>query len=184
MLFRSTRERYWSAMAAANLTGGMIAHKLGLHEINYKRVFDWAVSEVSHMQSTTQLSFNDYATVVGEFLLKHNLNTLVVNKYSTSKSGIAAAPLVTPRGPLIIRYEPDSRRIYIIRQSLKDFCVHKQITFIDLLTALNKTGAFVAETRTRLDIGTEITAPPVTALEFDADLLGVMPNLSNESDED
>ena len=179
-----TRERYWSAMAAANLTGGMIAHKLGLHEINYKRVFDWAVSEVSHMQSTTQLSFNDYATVVGEFLLKHNLNTLVVNKYSTSKSGIAAAPLVTPRGPLIIRYEPDSRRIYIIRQSLKDFCVHKQITFIDLLTALNKTGAFVAETRTRLDIGTEITAPPVTALEFDADLLGVMPNLSNESDED
>jgi hypothetical protein len=177
-----TRERFWSGMAAANLTGGMIAHKLGLHSINHKRVFDWAVAEISDMQSTTRLTFNDYATIVGEFLLKHNLNILVVNKYSSSKSGIAAAPLLLPRGALVVRYEPDTRRIYIIRQSLKDFCVLKQITFTDLLTALNKTGAFIAEVRTRLDIGTDISAPPVVALEFDSDLLGVAPSIDLQGD--
>jgi hypothetical protein len=179
-----TRERFWSGMAAANLTGGLIAHKLGLHSINHKRVFDWAVAEVSEMQSATKLSFNDYATVVGEFLLKHNLNILVVNKYSNSKSGVAAAPLVAPRGALIVRYEPDTRRIYIIRQSLKDFCVLKQVTFTDLLTALNKTGAFISEVRTRLDIGTDISAPPVVALEFDSDLLGVAPTIDTQGDAD
>ena len=179
-----TRERFWSGMAAANLTGGMIAHKLGLHSINHKRVFDWAVAEISDMQSTTRLTFNDYATIVGEFLLKHNLNILVVNKYSSSKSGIAAAPLLLPRGALVVRYEPDTRRIYIIRQSLKDFCVLKQITFTDLLTALNKTGAFIAEVRTRLDIGTDISAPPVVALEFDSDLLGVAPSIDLQGDAD
>jgi len=179
-----TRERFWSGMAAANLTGGMIAHKLGLHSINHKRVFDWAVAEISDMQSTTRLTFNDYATIVGEFLLKHNLNILVVNKYSSSKSGIAAAPLLLPRGALVVRYEPDTRRIYIIRQSLKDFCVLKQITFTDLLTALNKTGAFIAEVRTRLDVGTDISAPPVVALEFDSDLLGVAPSIDLQGDAD
>lgn len=179
-----TRERFWSGMAAANLTGGLIAHKLGLHSINHKRVFDWAVAEISDMQSTTRLTFNDYATIVGEFLLKHNLNILVVNKYSSSKSGIAAAPLLLPRGALVVRYEPDTRRIYIIRQSLKDFCVLKQITFTDLLTALNKTGAFIAEVRTRLDIGTDISAPPVVALEFDSDLLGVAPSIDLQGDAD
>ena len=179
-----TRERFWSGMAGANLTGGLIAHKLGLHNINHKRVFDWAVAEISDMQSATRLSFNDYATIVGEFLLKHNLNILVVNKYSSSKSGIAATPLLLPRGALVVRYEPDTRRIYIIRQSLKDFCVLKQVTFTDLLTALNKTGAFISEVRTRLDIGTDISAPPVVALEFDSDLLGVAPSIDLQGNED
>jgi len=171
-----TRERFWSGMAASNLAGGMFAHKLGLHDINYKRVFDWSVEEIKSMQGSVRLSFNDYATVVGEFLLKHNLNILVVNKYSTSKAGIAAAPLLLPRGALIVRYEPDTKKIFIVRQALKDYCAAKQITFTDLLSGLNSTGAFIAEVRTRLDVGTEISAPPVVALEFDADLLGVEPD--------
>ena len=179
-----TRERFWSGMAGANLTGAVVAARLGLHDINHKRVFDWAVAEVSEMQTATKLSYNDYATIVGEFLLKHNLNTLVINKHSTSKSGIAASPLMLPRGPLVVRHEPDSRRIFIIRQALKDFCVLKQVTFTDLLTGLNKTGAFVAEVRTRLDIGTDISAPPVVALEFDSDLLGIELDVNGKGDED
>jgi hypothetical protein len=179
-----TRERFWSGMAAANLAGGMFAHKLGLHEIDYKRVFDWSVEEIKSMQGSVRLSFNDYATVVGEFLLKHNMNILVVNKYSTSKAGIAAAPLLTPRGALIVRYEPDTKKIFIVRQALKDYCASKQITFTDLLSGLNSTGAFISEVRTRLDIGTEITAPPVVALEFDADLLGVEPDTAITGDAD
>jgi hypothetical protein len=177
-----TRERFWSGMAASNLAGGMFAHKLGLHDINYKRVFDWSVEEIKSMQGSVRLSFNDYATVVGEFLLKHNLNILVVNKYSTSKAGIAAAPLLMPRGALIVRYEPDTKKIFIVRQALKDYCAAKQITFTDLLSGLNSTGAFIAEVRTRLDVGTEISAPPVVALEFDADLLGVEPDTAVAGD--
>jgi hypothetical protein len=91
---------------------------------------------------------------------------------------------MVPRGPLVVRHEPDSRRIFIIRQALKDFCVLKQVTFTDLLTGLNKTGAFVAEVRTRLDIGTDISAPPVVALEFDSDLLGVAPTIDTQGDAD
>jgi hypothetical protein len=178
-----TRERFWSGMAAANLAGAMFANKLGLHEINYKRVFDWAVEEIKGMQTAVRPTFNDYATVVGEFLLKHNLNILVVNRFSTSKAGIAAVPLLLPRGALIVRYEPDTKKIFIVRQALRDFCVAKQITFSDLLSGLNSTGAFIAETRTRLDVGTEISAPPVVALEFDADLLGIEPTIDTPSDE-
>jgi hypothetical protein len=161
---------------AANIAGSLIAGKqLGLHGINTKRVFDWVVEEVKTMQGAVRLSIEDYATIVGEFLLQHNLNILVVNKHSTSRNNIAAAPIVMPRGPLIVRYEPDTKRLYIIRQVLKEYCVTKQVTFVDLLAALNKTGAFLGEVRTRLDVGTEINAPPVVALEFDADLLGVAP---------
>jgi len=169
-------------MAAANLTGALVAQKLGLHDINVKRVYDWAVNEVSGMQNATRLTFEDYATVVGEFLLKHNVNTLVCNRHSTSRSGIAASPIVSPKGALMIRYEPDTKKIFIVRQALKDFCVSRQVTFMDLLEGLNKTGAFIAEVRTRLDMGMEMTVPPVVALEFDADLLGIEPPTAGDAD--
>jgi len=51
-----------------------------------------------------------------------------------------------------------------------------------LLSGLNSTGAFISETRTRLDVGTEISAPPVVALEFDADLLGIEPSVDAPDD--
>jgi hypothetical protein len=177
-----TRERYWSGMAAANLTGALVAKKLGLHDIDVRRVYDWSVNEISGMQNATRLTFEDYATVVGEFLLKHNVNTLVCNRHSTSRSGIAASPIVSPKGALMIRYEPDTKKIFIVRQALKDFCVSRQVTFMDLLEGLNKTGAFIAEVRTRLDMGMEMTVPPVVALEFDADLLGIAPPTAGDAD--
>ena len=55
--------------------------------------------------------------------------------------------------------------------------------FGDLITELSRTGAFVGELRTKLDLGTEMNAPPVVALHFDADLLGVMPS-GDDSGED
>ena len=177
-----TRERFWSATAAANLTGGLIASsQLGLHNINVRRVYDWLVEEVKVMQGASRLTLEDYSTIVGEFLLLHNTNILVCNHNSTSRN-VAAAPLVVPRGPLIIRYEPDTKRIYIIKHELKQFCVKKQVTYTDLLTELNKTGAFVGELRTKLDVGLDMNAPPVIALEFDADLLGVVPSAPTTPD--
>ena len=170
-----TRERFWSATAAANLTGGMVAGKqLGLHNINVRRVYDWLVEEVKVMQGSSRLTLEDYSAIVGEFLLLHNTNILVCNRNSMSRN-VAAAPLVVPRGPLIVRYEPDTKRIYIIKHELKQFCVKKQVTYSDLLTELNKTGAFVGELKAKLDVGLDMNAPPVVALEFDADLLGIIP---------
>ena len=169
-----TRERFWSATAAANLTGALVANAhLGLHNINVRQVFDWLVEEVKTMQNNTRMNIHDFAALVGEFLLMHNANILVCNRHSTSRHNIAAAPLVMPRGPLIVRYEPDTKRLYIIKHELRQYCVEKQIPYGDMVTELNKTGAFIGELRTKLDLGTEINAPPVVALEFDADLLGI-----------
>jgi hypothetical protein len=64
-----------------------------------------------------------------------------------------------------------------VRTALKEFCVDRQITFIDLLDGLNKEGSYISTTRTRIDIGTDMHAPPVEVLEFDASKLGVQPSV-------
>ena len=172
-----TRERFWSAIVAANITGAMVAQKLGLHDIPIKPVYDWITKEVKNMQVASKLTMDDYAAVIGEFLLKHNQNILIVNRKSTSKANIAATPLSMPRGAIIVRYEPDTERIFILRTALKEFCVNRQITFNDLLAALNKDKSFINNVRTRIDIGTDMRAPPVEVLEFDALKLGVIPTV-------
>jgi hypothetical protein len=138
-------------------------------------VYDWITKEVKNMQVASKLTMDDYAAVIGEFLLKHNQNILIVNRKSTSKANIAATPLSMPRGAIIVRYEPDTERIFILRTALKEFCVNRQITFNDLLAALNKDKSFINNVRTRIDIGTDMHAPPVEVLEFDALKLGVTP---------
>jgi hypothetical protein len=175
-----TPQRFWSATAAANLTGAVIARNLGLWDLNTKRVYDWAVNEVAHMQEDSKVDIDDYAGIVGEFLLKHNMNTLIINRYSTSKSGIAATPIVQPRSAIVVRYEPDTKTIQILRSAFKTFCVDRQITFSDLLDHLHKEGSFLSSSRSRIDTGTDMHAPPVEVLVFDADKLGVNPIVGDE----
>lgn len=176
------RERFWSGIAGANITGAIIAKNLGLHDIDVRNVYDWAISEVQRQHVEALSTPNDYATVIGEFLFANNNNILVVNRTSTSKAGIAAAPIVLPKGALIVRYEPDTRRMFIIKSALKHFCVERQITFRDMLGSLSQSKAFIASIRTRMDSGLEFQAPPVEALEFDSDALGISPTIPIEGD--
>jgi uncharacterized membrane protein len=69
------------------------------------------------------------------------------------------------------RLEPNKRIAWKTIEG--DLKTSGQVTFTELLSALNNTGAFIGEVRAKLDVGTEINAPPVVALEFDADLLGI-----------
>jgi uncharacterized protein (DUF927 family) len=177
-----TRERYRSGIAAANIAGAIIAKNLGLHDINVRAVHEWAVSTVQEQHAAVVNTPYDYASIIGEFLFKNNNNILVVNKVSTSKAGIAAAPIVLPKGALLVRYEPDTKRLFIISSALKQFCVERQITFRDMLGTLNRSKAFIASVRTRMDSGLEFQAPPVEALEFDADVLGITPTIPVQDD--
>ena len=179
-----SKERFRSALAASNIAGGIIAKNLGIHDIDVRRIHNWAVEEVQRQHSAAFVTPHDYAGVIGEFLFAHNTNILVVNKASSAKTGIAAAPIVLPKGALLIRYEPDTKRMFIIASSLKQFCVTKQITYRDMLTTLSQSGAFIASVRTRLDSGLEFQAPPVEALEFDSDALGITPTIPLEGDAD
>lgn len=178
-----TRERFWSVIVAVNIAGGVVARKLGLHDIDIEPVFRWAVREVQAMKAATKLCMDDYAAVIGEFLLKYNAHVLIINHHSTSKSGIAATPIVQPRTSIIVRYEPDTERILIVRTVLKEFCVDRQITFTELLDGLNREGSYISTARTRLDVGTDMHAPPVEVLEFDATKLGVIPSAGLPVDE-
>jgi len=178
------RERFWSAVVAANITGGLIAKNLGLLDWDMKRIYAWATSMVMGMRSEVTPPVSDISSIVGDFINRHLQNILVVNELADRRGGMAklqAAPILEPRGELIIRYEPDTKKMFIAAKALKEDCVERQINYKDTLRQLGAKGIFQGKAVKRLSKGMSVVSPGVHCIILDCtnpdfiDLDGLLP---------
>jgi len=163
----TARERYWSAMAASNIAGGLIAKKLGLHDFDMTSVYSWLKDMLSEMRIDVKPPNDNPISTLGEFINSHILNTLVVNGEVDSRSNLSALPTLEPRGALLIRYEPDTKHLYIAAKQFKDFCVKQQSSYKELLRKLTDLEVFKEATNKRMSKGMKLVSPPVRVLKFD-----------------
>lgn len=164
----TSRERYWSATAACNIAGGIIAHSLGLHDFDMKRVYAWLKQMLAEMRHEIKPAQDSPATSLGEFINAHINNALVVNGEVDARSNLGALPLLEPRGELLIRYEPDTKYLYVSAKQFKDFCVKQQINYRNMLKQLTEHKIYLETVNKRMSKGMKVVAPPVRALMFNA----------------
>lgn len=166
--------RNYSAFCAAAITMGRVAARLGLHNIDVDRVRDWAITtfrDASHQ--VAQESSADAFSVLGDFLNEHHRNILVVNnRNSATDSALPTAPLKEPYGELLIRYEPNTRRIYIARDKLRSWCSERRVPYTPFIQQLKRLSSGEATARVCLSRGTAIPGSPIWTECFDADALG------------
>jgi hypothetical protein len=171
----TSRERFWSATVASNLSGGHIARDLSLIEYDMERVYEWALDEFSRMQSSMNVKGRDAISTLGEFINEHMANILIINENSSLRSGLPEAAIREPRSDLIVRIEPDTKRMYISARGMRDFCTRQQLTYKEVLKDLSDAGIYLNNVKKRLSKGTHITATAVEALEIDMDKAGMDP---------
>jgi len=164
----TSRERFWSAVAACNITGGLIAKSLGLHDFDMVAVYDWLVKMLNEMREDIKPPQSNPATILGEFINSHMINALVVNGEMDARSNLEALPMWEPKGELLIRYEPDNKHLYIAAKQFKDFCVKQQINYKTTLKELYQANVFVEALNKRMSKGMKIVSPAVRVLKFDA----------------
>ena len=161
------KERFWSAVIAANIAGGMVAKKLGLIDWDMKQIYQWVTTMVSSMRYDIKPPSDDAVVVIGDFINRHMQNILVVNDNIDRRSQKAALPLIEPRGELIIRYEPDTKRMFISAAVFKKDCVENQISYKETLRKLEDQGIYRKSDNKRLSKGMKFVAPGVHAIELD-----------------
>jgi len=162
------RERFWSGVAACNIAGALFAKRLGIHDIDVGRVLKWAVAEFGQMRTEIKPPATTHSSVIGEYWSEHRRNTLVINDQADKRTGVEMLPILEPQGELIIRMEPDTRKLFIISKKLRAWCAEHQITIKDVLTSLTKDGIYVGTVKKRMAKGTKISGiPPVDAFVFD-----------------
>jgi len=164
----TARERFWSATAACNIAGGLIARHLGLHDYDMAAVYEWLKGMLSEMRHDVKPPQSTPVITLGEFLNSHVINTLVVNGEVDSRSNLSAMPTQEPRGELLVRYEPDTQHVYVAAKQFKDFCVKQQVNYKNLLKQLGDLEVFTEACNKRMSKGMKIVSPPIRTLKFDA----------------
>lgn len=148
------KERFWSAMAAAAMTGGWIAGKAGLHRIPIKRVYTWLLEELSRMRREVRSAHDSRTTAIGAFLQEHINDVLTINGLPDPRTKLQPAPIREPRQRLLVRYEPDTKLMFISVQHFREFCARRQISYQEVLQSLNVKGIYMGIQRKRLGKGT------------------------------
>ena len=161
------RERFWSAILACNIAGGLIANRLGLIDWDMNRLYQWATNMVHELRNDTAPPTFNAVQIIGDFLNRHIENTVVVDDAADKRTHMALKPTHFPRGELINRYEPDTERLFITAKPFKNDCVELQLNYKDTLSKLKQQGIFLGGSVKRMSKGMKIVGPGVHALIFD-----------------
>jgi hypothetical protein len=163
------RERFWSAQIAANITGGLIAVKyLKLIDFDMRRIYLWATQKMlSTLREDVKPPATDKASVIGDYLNRHINNILVVNDTVDNRTKMATLPMVEPRGELLVRYEPDTKRMFIDSKHFRNDCVKHQVSYKDTLNGLKSDGVYLGGVQKRMAKGMQVTTTNVYCLAFD-----------------
>ena len=164
----TNRERFWSAVAACNIAGGLFAKRLGLHDIDVGRVFRWVIKEMSQMRADIKPPATDHASVIADFWNHHARHTLVINGNVDRRTNVESLPIREPMGELILRMEPDTQKLFIDCKPFRRFCQEIRISVKDVINALTADGVCEGVVQKRMYKGTKLSSvPPITAYVFD-----------------
>ena len=162
------RERFWSAVAASHIAGGLIAIRyLNLMNWDMKRIYKWATDMILALREDVKPPATDVATVVGDYLNRHISNVLVVDDNVDLRTNMQMLPRMEPRGELLVRFEPDTKKLFIVAKHFKNDCVASQVNYKETLDALKKNGVYIGTVVKRLSKGMKVVTPGVYCLVFD-----------------
>ena len=68
-----------------------------------------------------------------------------------------------------MRYEPDTKTIYIASTVFRDWCAEKQIPYKNLCEKLKISGLLRGRGAKRLSAGMSVSSPPIHVLEFNTE---------------
>ena len=163
----TARERFWSALAACNITGGLIAKKLGLHDYDMKAIYNWLKVQLGSMREDLSPPTTESTNILGDFINSHINNVVVVNGKADARTNLDAAPIMEPKGELHIRYEPDTKRMYITVAAIRKHCAERQIGYKDWLKQMADKNILVGVTNKRMSKGMKVISPAVRVVELD-----------------
>lgn len=163
----SQRERNWSAVFAANIAGGIIAEKLGLIDWNMTAIYKAVGPKLLEMREDASAPISLASSIVADYINRHLGNAIVVDDKIDQRTKVHKLPVMEPKGPLLIRYEPDTKRLYLIAREFKNDCVELQVNYREMMKELTAGGLLIGITNKRMTKGSKIVTPAVRVLEFD-----------------
>lgn len=163
----ANRERFWSGLCASVSTAMVIMKRLEICSWDIGRINRWMRPMIHGLRSQTSSPMDNDLNILGDFINRHSQHMLIVNDEVDRRSNLREAPLLEPKFDTKIRYEPDTKRLYIVAKAFKKDCTAAQINYTTTLDKLKRRGIFLDSDSKRMNKGTRINSLPVQVLIFD-----------------
>ncbi len=167
----TSENRFWSAQVAYTITGGMIAHRLGLIGFDLSNIYNWAISVL--LQGNINSAVMEVQTVediISEFYNEHLGDIIVIDSGGGDSvtAQLGGEPLQQvqrdPKMRLKGRYEPDTNTLSIHKKAFTNWCASRQMdsaAFAEEMK-LSKDIEFTPARSVRLGTGTTLSGLPAT----------------------
>lgn len=164
----TSMDRYRLNIIIAAMTGGAIAKKMGLIDFNLQRIMRMVAEHVhegtKHIHSQSIKAVETFASYVNRYAN----SILEINNFDAG--GVPAAPLREPHADLRIRYEPDTKSLFIGVTEFNRWCAEKQINTRELKSMFASetvaSGGSLEVVKKRLGKGYKSDFGPVNAYEI------------------
>ena len=158
------KERFHVSIIACNIVGGIISRELGIHNIDVEAVYEWAIRFLVANRANIQQQLMDKGSIIGEFLALNFRNILQVDDHLDPDKPLPT--LTNLPNKVAARWAKDTKKLYISKRELKDFCVPKQLSVQEFIRQMSEKGEYLGEAKKRMLAGTGIQASPVAVYIF------------------
>lgn len=173
-------DRFYSAILTCAFVGALISRRLHLHDIEISHVYQYALTSVTQVRASTKADIGDPTTVAQETLaafINENVNNALVAPFMPL-GGLPERPAVTPKGPLRMRYDPETRELAISVAEFRRFFAMRQVDVKDSIAKLHSTGYMKHDGKshpTRLGAGAVggLSGIAIRCYVFDGDAIGI-----------
>ena len=131
-------DRFYSSIMTCAFVGALVAKRLGLHDLDIPKVYRYAVALVRDSKQSTKADVGDSMTTAQETLaafVNENVNNALVAPF-TPRGSLPERPAVSPKGPLRMRYDPNSRELSISVAEFRKFFSLRQVDVRDSVAKL------------------------------------------------
>jgi len=135
----TSENRYWSDTLTATISGLIISKKVGLHDFDVPKVFNWACTDLiaQNKRGLTEMG-GSVQDIMGDFFAE-NISYILQIKSTADNRGTHGngldehvIPEQVARGKLVARYETDTKLFYVKPKPLKEWCGELQINYSHL----------------------------------------------------
>lgn len=160
--FRFTsKERIWSVAISCALAMGELLRVANLLDIDMTRLEAYMLDAIDKQRGIVVTNVTTVGSILGEFLSANNGSILVVNGIPDA-NGLYPVPRNSNIHSIVGRYEPDTKKLWIITSQLRAYCNAQQASFQSVIA---ETGG--VSMQKRLGSGTSTAAPNTTCLYYD-----------------
>ena len=175
-------ERYRLNTVICAMTAGIILNNLGLLNFNLGRIAKKVVEFVDNAGRQMRSSATKATETIASFVNK-NINNMLSIDSTQRSNGLQNEPFIKPKGTLVVRYEPDTKGLYIVQRDLNRWCAEQFINSKEIPTMFEaETGVPLKVVKKRMGAGWDADFGAVNAY-YIANAMQVL-GLSDDGAED